>query len=460
MLSLVEWIGEEMERIINLRILMEKRTADSNNNDDDDDTNNNAQPQELLPIIIKSIDPRQMRYLVTDPKLRYILKLAEFQLPQDSNQDCIYPITASLRNLTEITELVKLYQFTPVEFENGKKANEFLRVHSLERGLRERYANDDEEINEFLAVSDNESEEFFENAELRDVDEFGEASNDRDNDDDELRRNGLKKGVAKAKGRLVKREASEKKKSRKRRERHEALPMHELSDDEDHVRAPKKEVRAGFASSKYIVDSDDESDEENDREFFAREQKLRDFINLNGGVLTNDKLNEFLRSMADGKGATEGIEQSNKRDASKTLESPVTKRAKVRVVEDDQSNAELSSNDVNEPESGLSSDDEIEDKKNAEILKISTTRKARIIDDDEDDYDGLSDNEFQNSPASKSNTPLTDNEEVGDVQTNAKAVEYKNTGPLKIANDDEEEEVPTKRHKPKIIFDDDDDDDE
>jgi hypothetical protein len=236
--------------------------------------------------------------------------------------------------------------------------------------------------------------------------------------------------------------------------------MHELSDDEDHVRAPKKEVRAGFASSKYIVDSDDESDEENDREFFAREQKLRDFINLNGGVLTNDKLNEFLRSMADGKGATEGIEQSNKRDASKTLESPVTKRAKVRVVEDDQSNAELSSNDVNEPESGLSSDDEIEDKKNAEILKISTTRKARIIDDDEDDYDGLSDNEFQNSPASKSNTPLTDNEEVGDVQTNAKAVEYKNTGPLKIANDDEEEEVPTKRHKPKIIFDDDDDDDE
>ncbi|KAH3666676.1 hypothetical protein WICMUC_005493 [Wickerhamomyces mucosus] len=293
-MDLIKWISQEMESVHT------KRTQQL-----ELDVPNEGVSQkssiELQNIKIVSEDPLLMKALVTDPKLRYLLKLAGFTLPYSTEDDCYFGTLKDLKQLSEIITYCKMYLMTTVNFDDGKVANDFVNIRLISKAYSDE--NRDDEDADYDAYGEGYSSD--ENDIAFDVE--GQKVSEGYNDDmlDQLEdaidksESSGPKGIAKSKKKARDKEgAHNRRKSKnphsKKVRANTGLPLHDISEDEEgqNLRDRKDEQLNLEISSKYVIDSDD--DDEDDEAFFERERLLRIYLNENNGQLTREQIQQFL----------------------------------------------------------------------------------------------------------------------------------------------------------------------
>lgn len=450
MRNLVEWVGEEMEKILITRI--QKAQADVP--PDQEPGDEELPPEPLKDMKIVTTEKSFMNALITNPKIRYLLDLANFDLPQRTGDDCAFRADADQFRLSETVTYIKMYLMQPVEFDNGKSANDFIKIKTVKSGI-----DFDDSDNDYGRDDSDDDDEFA--FEVR-----GNKSNEGYNDDvlDQLEDaiekadSSLPKGVAKAKNKKPSRESGRRRKSgslsdsesederprqrarKKRRNRGPALAYHDVSSDEDgesKKRAKLKE-EAAIISSKYVNDSADESDDE---EFFAREQRLREILTANNGILGPEQLQEFVSNTLKMASQKLDVPKSNKYvsddenadddtqlDGTPSVKEKESGPAEVKGSDDSDSDldSENEKSQVLENDSDTGSLSDEFDSKSQSPLKSSTSQV--IVDADLDD--AVDDFDFGDSDKQDSDVELSDKEEATTVAP---------------------------RRKPRVVFSDDDD---
>lgn len=224
------------------------------------------------------------RLLINNANLRFLLRIVGFELPYIMDEPCTLPSSVSNEKATEYLDLIKKWHSQqPVTFEDGKDASFFLRSSDI-------YVEGagDTEYNEFY---DDENEAIaFETAPNANADRTNFSELDRL---DELERalsssgstlsSGLEKGRARVKNKRPK-ETKQKQPKVRPPTTHRRSKYVLLSDDERIVK-----------SAHYIHDSDDESDDDKEREFFEREERLRQLLGDSGGIVNPEQLKEFRK---------------------------------------------------------------------------------------------------------------------------------------------------------------------
>lgn len=224
------------------------------------------------------------RLLINNANLRFLLRIVGFELPYIMDEPCTLPSSVSNEKATEYLDLIKKWHSQqPVTFEDGKDASFFLRSSDV-------YVEGtgDTEYNEFY---DDENEAIaFETAPNANADRTNFSELDRL---DELERalsssgstlsSGLEKGRARVKNKRPK-ENKQKQPKLRPPTTHRRSKYVLLSDDERMVK-----------SAQYIHDSDDESDDDKEREFFEREERLRQLLGDSGGIVNPEQLKEFRK---------------------------------------------------------------------------------------------------------------------------------------------------------------------
>ncbi|KAF2280144.1 topoisomerase 1-associated factor 1 [Westerdykella ornata] len=195
-------------------------------------------------ILVKADNEDRQKAMFKDNKLRLLMTLVGFsRLGADDDPDATWVIPSSLTaaELSEAIDLIRKFEFDPPVYEDGKTAQDFIRYKTTATRRSTRKAEFDDDSDGI----DDDSEE-----------DRGEYAPDRLS---------LRK--------------SEGKKTLKRRRR--AGTPRELDDEEKDRRAKQRrqkelEKQRKIKSTIFVHDSDDEDDEERDKEFFAREQALRE----------------------------------------------------------------------------------------------------------------------------------------------------------------------------------------
>lgn len=184
--------------------------------------------------------------------LRLLLRLVGFRCigaPDDPTASWAVPSTLTAAQIKEACDLIKKFEFAPPTFDDGKEAGDLIKRVSAATSSRKRAVFDDENSNDDL---------------------------DGDSDEEALfPAGGPTNKVSEAMKAL--------KKSRRKRRREVTAEDGEttkLSDEQidarnEARRQRESEKKRKIKSELFVHDSDDESDEERDRLFFAREEQLR-----------------------------------------------------------------------------------------------------------------------------------------------------------------------------------------
>jgi replication fork protection complex subunit Tof1/Swi1 len=290
--DLVEWVSEELEKIVTIRLQEKGEDIPK-----DKDLSEEADPDEYEDVTIRCASVTAQKKLVSEPKLRYLLKLAGVTLPSSTSDECLFSSAADVDNLITVNTYIKMYLITPVELDENKVANDFL----IKRSLKNQYGgNENDGYN---------SEAFQDIGYASDEDDVAFGSNDEDEEggrisfgymDDELDK--LEEAIEKNQGSLQERGIAKKKRGKvrlnkksKKKRRYSDLPRHELSGDEHEKPRRRAEHSASYKSSRYIIDSD-EDDEEADAAFFARERKLRELLERGNGSLSAAQIKNLFKS--------------------------------------------------------------------------------------------------------------------------------------------------------------------
>lgn len=442
----VEWIGDEMEKILTARIQAAQNDVPLDKEPGDDE----LPPEPLKDMKIVSEEKTYMNSLITNVKIRYLLDLANFDLPQQTGEDCVFRADADEFRLSETVTYIKMYLLQPVEFDNGKSANDMIKIKTIKAGF-----DDDESDNDYRRdYSDDDEELAFEVTGTKTNEGYNDDILDKLEDAIDKAGSALPKGVAKAKNKKPVKESGRRRKStglsdseseddrprqrarKKRRNRGPALAFHDLSGDEGEASQKKAKTKqeAAVISSKYVNDSADESDDE---EFFAREQRLREILTANNGILGPEQLQEFVSNTL--KQSTEKMDIGNG-----------NKYVSDDDEKDTQSNKkpELSKASVSDSDSDLESENE-----KSQVLENDSDTGSLSDDNASDDQSQIS-----NSPAKQTADPdlddpvddfdfgEEDDKQGGDIQ--------KVQGELSA---DEEESTVVPRRKARVVFSDDDD---
>ena len=178
-----------------------------------------------------------------DNRLRLLMKLVGFQrlgLDDDPEASWIISSFISASELTKSIDLIRKFEFDPPIYENGKTAEDFLRSKAAARRRRASFDDDSE------GEDGSQGEDF----------EFPAGGPTTRKSD-----------------------ALEEPKDRRRRRRRSGTQ--ELDDEEKDRRAEARrkadlEKRRKIKSDMFVHDSDDETDDERDKAFFAKEEEIRE----------------------------------------------------------------------------------------------------------------------------------------------------------------------------------------
>lgn len=277
----VEIVKEEVSRIIDSRNAWLENQRQLNIAE-----GNSKLPSELdLPVeTFNTKDENVKKQLLKNARLRLLLKTIGFSLCDVLDETCELSSDVDLDHLTLDLSSITKYLTTSVQFPAGVSAADYIAKNmeydeeyegdaEINYGRNAGYEEDENDIafetNAFNLYSNT----------VTDLDRLDELEN-RISIESSSQGNRLgharRKKVKGSKQQVSKSH----KKTKSKRNRHERLAMHDISDiDEPDPRRLTREHE--YKSSEFIQDSDDEED----NEFFEKEQFLRKLLELNDGVL-------------------------------------------------------------------------------------------------------------------------------------------------------------------------------
>ncbi|KAF7530460.1 hypothetical protein G7054_g9561 [Neopestalotiopsis clavispora] len=293
--------------------------------------------KEASDIFVRPDDDARRVAMFKNPHLRLLMKLVGFErlaptVDETPESAWIIPAALTADQLKESLDLISKAEFDPPTFEEGKLAEDQLRRKTAPRAPRKKAVFDDDES----GIDDDEM--LFPAG--------GPTARPADHSD-----------------------VDKPKKIRRRREKKE-ITEEEREDRARKRRQREKEKARRFKSDVYVHASDDETDEERDREFFAREAELR----------------KKQKSIAKGAALTV-LPQSPKLAAAK-------RKIAELLASDDEDSSDGDSDSNDEDELG----DRTRGPKSSQESTSRRLRDATLADDDEDeDEENSQDNDGVNS---------------------------------------------------------------
>ncbi|KAK7996309.1 timeless-domain-containing protein [Apiospora marii] len=222
----------------------DKETAESADRNEGDGPNENGPAKEPPSIFVRPDDDARRTAMFKNSHLRLLMKLVGFQrnetaVEETPKSDWIIPSSYTADQLQESIDLINKAEFDPPTFEDGALAENQLRRKTAPRKK---------------AVFDDED--------------------DNDVEEDE----NLFPAGGPTVRKVIDENGGKPRKIRKRRRR--ASNSEPLDDEEQEEKARKRRERElekarRFKSDVYVHASDDDTDDERDREFFANEERLR-----------------------------------------------------------------------------------------------------------------------------------------------------------------------------------------
>jgi replication fork protection complex subunit Tof1/Swi1 len=262
-----------------------------------------------------------------DNKLRLLMKLAGFDRlgePEDPEASWIIPSSISASKLEETLKLISQFEFAPPIYDDEKSAQDFLRSKATaERTATKRQtAFDDDDESDGIDFG----EEF----------EFAAGGPTARKSDvlDKLKKT--------------------------RRKRNKRTASEELDDNENALETKKKreakrladlEKRRKIKSDVLVHESDEETDEEKDKEFFAREEEIRRHAGRTIMKALAKVKQSDIRNQVDGKKRKSSKEE-------KATAKSAKKRKTLDASSEDEDNAVANTNDVIDISSETSSGDD------------------------------------------------------------------------------------------------------
>lgn len=232
----------------------------------------------LKPLSLLSPD-KFKRLFINNPYVRCLLSLVKFELPDILEENCELPGSVPSAKLVEFLELIKKYiSLQPVAFEDGKDAFFFMTT-------KDSYGGYDDDIN-YNGYDPNDDSIAFETEGNVTKSLHSEQLDDLDRIEASISTKSGPVGIARKK----------KLKQPKKTKPKSAKPKERQGGSIARVREP--EPSRPVKSSEYVNESDDESDDEKSKEFFAREEKLRRLIQGTGGIVSATQLQEFKKVWA------------------------------------------------------------------------------------------------------------------------------------------------------------------
>jgi replication fork protection complex subunit Tof1/Swi1 len=214
--------------------------------DDAEPLDAGASSKEAPAISVRPDDDARRTAMFKNPHLRLLMKLAGFeclapQLDETPESDWIIPSKFTADQLKESLDLIGRAEFDPPTFEDGQLAEDQLRRKAAPRAPRKKAVFDDDDE----GIDDDDDEMLFPAG--------GPTARKADHSD-----------------------ADKPKKARRRIRQAKELTEEEREEKARRRREREREKARRFKSDVYVHASDDETDEEYDREFFAKEAKLRE----------------------------------------------------------------------------------------------------------------------------------------------------------------------------------------
>ncbi|KAH6684327.1 timeless protein-domain-containing protein [Halenospora varia] len=216
--------------------------ADANDPFNEETPAPTTEPAKPPSILIKPDDPKRKLAMFKNGQLRLLMTLVGFQrigVDDDPDGSWVVPSSLSADQLKESLELIKKFEFSPPTFDDGQEAGDFIKRVSASTAGRKRATFDDEDN----GIDDDDEEEFL----------FPAGGPTAMKPSDALKE--LKK-----------------KRSRRKRERSEGgIDDEILKKRAEERRQRELEKHRKIKSDLFVHSSDDESDEEKDKAFFAAE---------------------------------------------------------------------------------------------------------------------------------------------------------------------------------------------
>ncbi|KAL6451255.1 hypothetical protein SBY92_002594 [Candida maltosa Xu316] len=267
--ALLNWLISELDRIISDRILDSESIAELTN-----------------------ASNQFRRLFINNGYLRLLLRLVGFDLPYTMEETPELGTSTDIEHLTKVTELIKKWNTSqPVLFEDDKSPSFFLRTREStynddeyeEDGYDGKTNNYDEEDDDAIAFETEGVPRKFA-SQLDELDELERQLSHRGKERDRSSAHDNIRGKARKKSKNVE---HKKKKSSETSKRKRRIPRDILGDDTSSQHIIK--------SSEFVNDSDDESDDEKDKEFFDREERMRQLLSEMGGAATPQQLLEIQK---------------------------------------------------------------------------------------------------------------------------------------------------------------------
>ncbi len=431
--ELVQWVSESISSIIDKRRSWVQLMALDNNDSIDPFS---APDEPIVPV-----DDEQKKALIKNGKLRLLLSTIGATLPETPTEICVITSNVSIAKLEEADLAIKKYLNETVEFDENKVAMDYIKRKPKNHTF------DDSDIFD-VNYSSNDNDTDGDNGD-EDIAFTVHGTNSNSNNENNpfeydpiLDDDGavLPKGIARKKG-----THKHKKKSHKRHRKH--------TRDEREPR--KKQVTNNhqsikIKSSEFIADTDDDSDDEKYKEFFEKEQKLRELISdqgTNGPTLMAMKESwKLIKSHTTDPVVHPDI-NPRERDHDDELfmsdkHSKELLDSNSHVDSDFDSESDFEVNSAKKIARIEEEDDDDEEVDDATQHGQSTQTRRRVIldDSDEDDYDGISAKQSTNY-----NLPFTienaeeDTEMLDRTMADTQIVNNETVRPqLQVADDDTE----------------------
>ncbi|RLV95131.1 Topoisomerase 1-associated factor 1 [Spathaspora sp. JA1] len=258
------------------------------------------------------------RLFINNGNLRLLLKVMGFELSYTMEENPELPSSVDTSTLKEYIELIKKWRDQHGEFDDGKEPSFFLREAEDEQEDDFEYGYDD------IAFETNPT-----------------GSGDRMNIHELDTLDELEQSLT----------GHARKKPRTKHRRHREPSSSQRQPRENSIRT--------YNSAEFVHDSDDESDDERNAEFFAREERLRNLLGESGGIVDAEQLKEFKLRWKE-------IEQVTKRTVNTGL-----------FVQDDDEDDVMSDVLASSTDSSkrVSDDEDV----------VSSKRKRIIVSDDEEE---------------------------------------------------------------------------
>ncbi|KAK3945096.1 timeless-domain-containing protein [Diplogelasinospora grovesii] len=375
-------------------------------------------------ITVRADNDARRTAMFKNPHLRLLMKLVGMErltptLDETPDSSWIFPGTLSSDALQNSIDLISKAEFSPPTFEEGQSAEDQLRRKSAAR-KRVAYDDDNDGVHGMI------------------------------NDDDE---DGLEEDFLFAPGGPTARKPDERPKKRQKRLRRRKEGEEEVDDKELEERARarrQKELEKArkIKSEMYVHASDDETDEERDADFFAKEnmrQKVKDstFGLTNKPASQKDKTDwDMLLDV------NSDDEEMQEKEKEKGVEKKAKqkKRGRVNAFDSDSEEEEQADSESAESESSTA-----RRKKTQKRRQQRKRRKGKTVDDDEtsataENDDNSGEEEAEDTPlsATPSNQMTTESSE----KTMHEITGKENQNPTQTEDQDEDEDddmpAPTK----------------